>query len=143
MDPSEIRQAIGDCDDLPIEAFVTPEWPTVDGHLYLRGLTADEQDEREVFLANAAIPGNGENRALKIGTTHIRAFVVARGLVTESGERVFGDSEKDLSELGRRSGSVLDRAYDRIMELSGLGGTSQDTLEKNSETAPGDSSLST
>lgn len=142
MDLSELRQAIADSNDLPQEPFPTPEWPNVDGQLYVRGMGTSEQEEHEIFLANHVVPGDSDSRPMKIGTKHLRARVAVKGLVTSKGHRVFSDSEEDLATLGGK-GRIVDRLYDRIRALSGIGEQAAEELEKNFETARGDSSPST
>lgn len=139
MDVAELRQAAEESCDLPSEPFPTPEWPKADGHLFLRGITADEHDAHDIFLAHhvSSLPNN----ALKLGTT-FRARVAAMGLVNESGERVFSHSAEHLAILGKK-GPVVERAYDRVRELSGMTVEESEELEKNSETATGDSSPTT
>ena len=143
MDLAELRQEIEQSRDksLPQEPFPTPEWPAVDGHLFVRGMTADEGDETELFMANHV--GDGDNRVLRIGTKHVRARVGVKGLVDENGSRIYGDSEEDIAKLGDMAMAVVDRLYDRVRDLSGIGPEAAERLEKNSGTTPGSSLPST
>jgi len=145
MTPEEARALITQDDQPRVEPFPTPEWPTLDGSLYVRGMTPDEQDDHEIFLANhsGAENENGDT-LIKIGTKHVRARVAVKGLVTRGNERVYSDSEEHISQLGSsNNGAVVDRLYQKVRELSGLTKQAAEELEKNSETTPGNSSPST
>lgn len=132
MDAAEIKALIGKADDLPRERFPTPEWPKLDGHLFVRGMDAGEADEHEIFLANHT-DGNGDGRqALKVGTKYVRARLAVKGLVTEAGERIYDSSEADIAALAKKGLTVVDRLYDRIRALSGIGEAAAEELEKNS-----------
>ena len=145
MNASELRAAIDVAEDLPRVPFPTPEWPAVDGQVYLRGLTAQEADDYEIFLANHTQPQeNGQaTRPLLLGTVNVRARVAVKGIVDVDGRRLFADTEEDIKALGAKAMPVIDRAYEGIRRLSGMTRDAQEALEKNSVTSPGGCSPST
>ena len=136
-----IREDIFKAEDLPREFVPTPEWSAVDGQVYARCLSGDERDKYEVYLANQSEPepGGGEDtRRMKMGTTHLRAMLVAMGACDEHGDSIFRDS--DLVQLGMKSADVLERLRTVIRRLSGMDDDEEKTA-KNLPVAPGDSSF--
>jgi hypothetical protein len=98
--------------------------------LFMCELTGRERDAHEASLW----PDGAKVACL----TNVRARLVARCLVDESGQRVV--LEDDVEALGELSGALLDRLYDQARRLSGLRAgdveASQEALRKN---APGSS----
>lgn len=115
-------------DDLPQTEVEVPEWG---GTVRVRGLSGTERDRFEFSLAAA------QNNPSKV---QVRAEIVGRCMVDEDGKRLFTDNE--ITKLGTKSGAALDRVFDVVRELSGMG---DDAVEKAAEdfgTAPGDGSPS-
>jgi hypothetical protein len=120
------RDAILGADDLPKEKVEVPEWG---GEVYVRTMTGAERDAFEKQWAGGKVPDN------------VRAGLVAKTVVDESGTRLFKDS--DVTNLGAKSALVLDRLFDVAQKLNGLSKRDVEVLEKNSERIPPDSSAST
>lgn len=94
-------------DDLPTRDVEVPEWG---GIVRVRGLTGTERDRFEFSLAAA------QNNPSQV---EVRAQIVGRCLVDGDGERLFSD--KEIAKLGAKSGAALDRVFDVVRELSGMG----------------------
>lgn len=88
----------------------------------------------------------GEVRVMELGATDmetlipffgagdmkgIRALIASLGIVDDEGNRMF-----EASDLEGKSSAALDRIYQVVSKLSGLG----EDLEKNSEATPADGS---
>jgi len=116
----DLRLSVLACTDLQPEAVATPEWPTVDGKLFVRGLSGSERDEWELFLASRR-EDSGE---WKPGTTNIRATLIVKCCVDASGTRLFADA--DIPAVGAKSAAVVDRLYGAARRLSGLAVTEDD-----------------
>ncbi len=139
MNPQELKALIQQQDDLPREPFPTPEWPELDGQLFVRGMTADEGDEHEIFMANHSdLDGK-----IQPGTPYLSARIGVKGLVDVDGDRLFTDSPEDIAILSGKANILLNRLYFKVRKLSGIGKAAAEALEKNSERTPGDSSPST
>lgn len=93
--------------DDSVELVEVPEWG---GTVRLRGMTGSERDGWEADLVAAERKG--------LVPRDLRVRRVAMCLVDEDGRRLFGD--KDLAELGRKSGTVIDRLDDVVLRLSGM-----------------------
>lgn len=117
-----------DADDLELEDVPVPEWG---GTVRVRGLTGAERDSYEMRMAIARQKGETD--------IDIRASLVGRCMVDENGDRLF--TNKELPQLARKSGAVLDRVFDVVGRLSGLdiGGGDDDATGK-SEATSGDGS---
>src|SRR5579864_1536709 len=105
-------------DRVPREVEV-PEWS---GSVLLRMLSGNERADIEAAVSEAKKTG----AALK----DLRVRIVALGLVDERGERLYRDN--DLHLLGARSGIVLERLCDLVMDGSGLKADAVEEEEKNS-----------
>lgn len=128
-----LRDLIRNADDLSREVFPTPEWPEVDGKVFARGLKGDERDEWEAFVSNASGPPNpdGTPGAFTPKSRNWRATLVSKGLCDEHGVRIFENA--DIPLLGSKSTVVLNRAYDKICALSGMGENKEDAAKNLSE----------
>lgn len=145
-----LRELILGAQDLPRVAVPTPEWEGTDGQVYVRGLTGNERDRYEIFLAHhqedeerlreEAEPQDTDDAKprviLALGTDKVRATIVAMGSVDVDGTRIFDD--KDVALLGSKHAGVLDRLYSKIRELSGMDSDEREAA-KNSDAIDGES----
>lgn len=122
------KDAILGADDLPAEDVEVPEWG---GTVRVRGLTGTERDRFEFAMAAA------KDRPDRVD---VRAQVVGRCIVDENGERLFTD--KELVKLGSKSGAALDRVFDVVRGLSGMGDQAVEGAAQDFGTAPADGSSS-
>ncbi len=121
-------------DDLPMEDVSVPEWPGDDGSpgiVRVRGLTGTERDRFEFAMAAARKDPS---------KVEVRAQIVGRCMVDEDGSRLFTDNE--ISRLGAKSGAALDRVFDAVRELSGMGDDAVEEAAEDFGTAPDDGSPS-
>ena len=113
------REQILGAVDLKTEIVDVPEWG---GSVIIRTMTAGERDlfERDMLAARksgAVLPAN------------IRASVVARCLVDESGHRLFTD--EDITDLAEKSAAAMDRVFAAAQKLNALSDEDVDELSKN------------
>ena len=104
-----------------------------DADLHLRPLSALER--AQIIDKHTALGKiqNGDNSFEKL-TIEAQCFIVSRGLVNESGNRIYKDEE--LRELAEEvPGKVLDAISNRILTISGMT-EPQENVAKNSEPAP-------
>lgn len=81
----------------------------------VRGLTAGERDDYEQGMVEVGPDGRSR---VKAHQTNLRASLVVRTLVDDSGTRLFAD--KDVSKLADVDGSVVDELWDVARRLSGM-----------------------
>lgn len=125
-----LRDQILAAEDLQREAVDVPEWGGLS--VYVRTLTGAERDAYESDI----IGTDG-----KVKRDNIRAKLLVRTVVDETGERVFTDA--DVDALSKKSGSALVRLFDKAQRLNALTKGDVAELEKNSAAgAGGDSSTS-
>lgn len=109
-----------------------PEWG---GTVRVIGLSAADRDAYEAALA-ATTKGDATAMAR---LQNFRAKLVVKALVDADGKRLFSDA--DAKELGTKSGKVIDRLFDVVRRLSGMG---KDALEQGkADSASGRNSDST
>lgn len=118
------RDQILQAQDLPKEEVQVQEWG---GSVWVRGLTASERDQMESYFFDDA----GKRRDIKSLFKNMRARLVVWAVCDESGNSIF--TEKDIEQLGKKNGKVVDRLYGVIQRLSGLTKQDIEELSKNSE----------
>lgn len=119
-------------DDLPYEDVVVPEWPDPEGNpglVQVRGLTGVERDRLEFQMAAARKDGGGD-----LPDAGFRAATVGRCVVDGDGKRVFTD--KQLAKLAGKSGAGLDRVFEVVSRLSGMGEDSSKKADADFSNAP-------
>jgi hypothetical protein len=116
------RAAILAATDLPRETVSVPEWG---GDVLVQGLTAKERDDFEISLST------GKGKSQENNFRNLRARLVARAVVDESGARLFGDM--DIAALGGKSAVVLQRLFEAAQRLSGFTTADVAELTGNSE----------
>ena len=129
-----LGQAILDEDDLTPESFDCPEWPKVNGNVFVRGLSGEERFEWEQCFVDPL------KRTVALVCSDPRSLVVGKAMVDTFGGRAFSDEQ--IQSLGKKNGAVLDRAYDKILRLSGIRATAKEVEaeRKNSVKTTGDGS---
>lgn len=108
-----LKETILAADDLPGEKVEVAEWGI---SVTLRTLTAAERDKFE----DACTTNKANN---------IRARLVSLCMVDDAGARIFSDNE--VSQLGGKSGLVLDRLFAIASRLNGFSAADAVELEKN------------
>lgn len=123
------RDAILSAQDIKRELVSVPEWG---GDVYVRALTGAERDSFEASVV--------EQRGKKqiFHTQDIRAKLVARAVVDESGNRIFTDT--DVKALTQKSASALQRLFEVAQRLSGITEDAVDEMAEGLEADPFDAS---
>jgi len=125
------RDAILKADDLPTEDVDVPEWG---GTVRVRGLTGTGRDE---YWASMTVQRGSQQ---VIDSANATAKLVARCVVGEDGEPLF--TQQDVSALGQRSGSALNRVFEVATRLSGISEADMAEAGKDSPTTPNGGSTS-
>lgn len=128
MDAQEIRNAILGAQDLPTEVVEVEEW---NQKVTLRGLTAAERDDYMAAITDASGTLKWRNAS---------ALLIVRSIVTESGERIFADS--DASLLGKKSSKAVASLFNVAMRLNGLSESDMEEIKENFPNAQSDDSSS-
>jgi hypothetical protein len=125
------REAILAAQDITIQVVSVVEWG---GDVRVRSLSGAERDAFEASLA-----GDSAGKDRKANLENLRARLVVRCAVDETGARLFADADADA--LGTKSAAALDCLFEVAQALSGLSNKDVDALAKNSAAAQsGDSS---
>lgn len=119
------KAAILAASDLKVERVAVPEWG---GAVCVRVMSGTERDawEAEQYGRSNARAGSD--------LQDFRARFVARCLCDESGALLFTLAE--VSALGGKSASALDRVYDAAKRVNALSKADEDALLGNSVGAP-------
>jgi hypothetical protein len=114
-------------EDVPV-----PEWG---GDVRLMELSSADRG----YLEAGQVVANGQNPTLRVESLKTyRERLVAFAMVDENFERLY--SNKEIPELGKKSGKVIERLAAKVQELSAMGRHAVKEAEGNSDAAPSDSS---
>ncbi|MFE0101152.1 hypothetical protein [Streptomyces sp. NPDC059009] len=119
------RDQILKVDDLKTEDVDVPEWG---GSVRLRMLTGAERDSFEQSM----IDTRGGKQ--KTNLANFRARLIARCVVTDTGERMF--SPPDIDALGRKSAAALGRLFDACQRMNGFSAADVEELTEGFGDAP-------
>lgn len=108
--------------DLKTVAVATPEWPELDGQIYVRSLTAAERSHFEMSMD---FDPHGNPRK----TDNIQTRLAVLAMVTVEGDRIF--EEGDVDALAKKSASALQKVFNAAAELNGLSDESTKAIAKN------------
>lgn len=123
------KEQIVAIDDIPFEDVEVPEWG---GTARVQGLSGAARDAWETEMFGAT----GQERNLD----NARAKLVARCLVDEDFNRLFGPDEIDL--LGSKSAKALDRVFAVCKKLNGIDDKDMEEMVGNSKETQGGASSS-
>jgi len=118
-------------EDVPV-----PEWGE-GAMVRLMELTAADRG----YIEAGSVVANGQSPQLRIESLKTyREKLVAFGLVDENFERLY--SNKEIGELSKKSGAVIERLAGKVQELSRMGRFAVKEAEGNSDAAQSGSSVS-
>ncbi|MFD8117096.1 hypothetical protein [Streptomyces microflavus] len=123
------KDQILSAEDITVEVFPVPEWG---GDVRLRMLTAAERDR---FEASTIETRGGKQ---KQNLANLRARLVALCIVDENGVRVFQSG--DVTRLGNKSASALQRLFDKCNEMNALSEDDIEELTEGFDETPGEGS---
>lgn len=134
MDREAIRNAVLSAQDIKIEPVPTPEWPDVNGFIFVRSLSARS---KEVFLDSLSSvqiskTGTGANVDMKVFKMQSGIKLVAMTACDESGELLF--TLEDVQALGDKNAEALQRVIDATGDLNGFSDKAR-TAAKNVSTS--------
>jgi hypothetical protein len=120
----ELRAAILGSDDLRREPADVP-WELGGEKVYVSELT---QQQRDAYVAKTMPDGEADHF---VWSEDLVSWLVCRVLVTETGERIFADSDADA--LGAKSSAVLLPLFNQAMRLSGMDKGSAEKIKEDFE----------
>ncbi len=128
------KKQIDEAVDRKWEDVDVPEWG---GQVRVVELTAADRG----YIEAGSVVAQGQNATLKVESLKTyRTKLVAFGLVDENFERLY--SNKEIAELDKKSGKVIERLAAKVQELSLMGRYAVKEAEGNSEAALSGSSVS-
>ena len=110
------RETILSAEDFKTEVVSVPEWG---GDVLVGTMTGAGRDNFEAQTLDK-----------KTGRKNMRAKLAAATIYDESGELMF--TEKDIEELGKKSGAALERVFDVALRINRIGQKDVEELAKNS-----------
>lgn len=108
------KEAILAIADTVIEKVSCPEWG---GDIYAKSISGRDRDAWEFFLSGERKKAQDEKRYYN--PKHFRASCLVLSLCDASGKLLF--SQEDIEALSGKSSKVLDRLFDVVSRINGLG----------------------
>lgn len=108
--------------DIETVEVAVPEWG---GCVLVKAMTGLERDELEASVVSR------RGKQVDVNLVNLRAKMVAKCVVDEAGNRVFG--EEDVKALGKKSAGALQRVFEVAQRLAGMSDEDVEELTKNSE----------
>lgn len=121
MPELSLRDRILSADDRKKEAVFVPQWGL---SVFVRTLTGAERDDWEASIVQQ------RGKATTYDLRNIRARLVCKCIVDESGKRVFSDHEAEA--LGEKSAAALDLLFTVAQRLNALTNADVEDLGKAS-----------
>lgn len=121
MEASWIREEISKAKDARIEPVPTPEWPSVNGHVFVRTMSAFVKDRFVSSLSDIkaqATPDGGVTANITVFTQQASLKLVSMTACDENGNLIF--TEGDVAMLGERDAVCMQRLVDKTSEINGL-----------------------
>lgn len=100
--------------DTIIQQIHCPEWG---GDVYAKSISGRDRDAWEFFLSGERKKAQEEKRYYN--PKHFRASCLVMSLCNKEGTLLF--TEKDVEALSGKSSKVLDRLFDVVSKINGLG----------------------
>jgi len=137
MTREELRQAVLAAPDATavVTPVPTPEWPAIDGQIYVRSLTLPERTKylaeiRETVLhPEVQSSTNGKAASTAIDFAGVRLAVIS--MCDAEGSQLM--EEGDIAALAKKSWAAMNRVVDASAELNGL---SKQSMEKAKNASP-------
>ena len=131
MDRVELRKAF-------FNRIVKFRLQQFDVEVYLRALMGSDRAKAQAKSVLVEKSKDAEN-SLEIITKELMSFVISRGLVDESGNRLYGDDEAE--RIGDEiPGAAMDEIFSEILSISRLNKGQAEEALKNSSPTPNESS---
>lgn len=111
------------------------EIPELGLTVYVQTLSGDDRDSYESWQSLEQMKANEEGR--EVNLRGARARVAVWCTVDEDGNKLFTDADREW--LGRMHSGAINRIFTVADRLSGISGSSQADIRKNSEVPTGDS----
>ena len=99
------REQILQAEDLQSERIEIPEW---NGFVIVRGMTGAQRGRFQNSILSQT--GKVKSKGLTVDMKDAEMRIMAICVVDENGKRLF--TEKDIAELGKKSGSAINRISD-------------------------------
>ena len=131
------RKEILNVQDRPQEEVHVPEWGE-DAYVLVKSMSGRERDKFESSIMK--VVGEGKNAKAQADYTNMRAKLIAMTAVDEEGNLLF--TERDVEQIGQKSGKALDRLFAAAQRLSGITDTDVEDMTKNSPAGQSGSSTS-
>ena len=120
------KEQILKADDLPTREVEIPEWG---GDVKIRSLSGKERDSFENTCQKRKKGQNIELKGLKV-------LLLSLTIVNEDNSIMF--TEADLEKLNAKSARALNRLFDAVTEMNGIGEDAVEELRKNLSGVPSD-----
>ena len=131
LSKDELRSLILGAEDIKIVPVPTPEWPKVDGHIFVRTLSGTQR-ERYIESIRQTI-GSGKKATTKVLIAESGAKLAVQTMCDQRGELLF--TKEDVAALGAKSALALIRVVDASAKINGLSDDAEEEAKNEYEPA--------
>jgi hypothetical protein len=123
MDRDELRSALREIatthSDSVVRPVATPEWPKLDGHIYVRAMSVTGRERYlDSIRSVTMVAGEMDSQRVKVFLAEAGAKLAAATMCDERGNLLF--SAEDVAWLGELSHDAMQRVLDVSSELNAL-----------------------
>jgi len=115
------RDTVLSATDLEVRILDVPEWG---GQIRLKTMDGTRRDMFDAELQKRRISDN------EVDIREMKALLLVLTAVDDSDQMIF--ELRDVKELNKKSGAVLDRLWDDIRQMNGIGQSNLEEMTKNS-----------
>lgn len=131
MTREELRSLVLEAEDIKIVPVPTPEWPKVDGYIYVRSLSGTQR-ERYIESIRQTV-GTGKKATVKVLIAESGAKLAVQTMCDKTGQLLF--TREDVEALGNKSAIALNRVVDASAAINGLGDDAEEEAKNDSAQA--------
>lgn len=123
------KASIFETKDYNLTKIDIPEWG---GHAYVRGLTGEERDAYEKSFLDY---GKDDS---EVSLADLKIRLIIYGVTDAEGKNLF--ELEDAKSLNKKNGEVLNKLFNAVRDVSGLGVAEEKEEIKNSDPVQGEDS---
>jgi hypothetical protein len=120
MNAEELRAHLSKSLDTEIVPVTTPEWPVLDGHIFVRSMTLKERESYLLSLQGPSGVTADGTPTVKVQYEGANAKLAAITMCDKDGTPLFSGQPGDVEILERKSGNAMQRVIDVSARINRL-----------------------
>lgn len=117
LSAEELRSLLLSEPDVIVRPVPTPEWPRVNGHIYVRNLNVEERDKYLESIRTVTRKEDG-SATVHVESEMAQVKLAVAAMCDKNGTRLF--TEADVLALQKKDGACMQRVIDEASMLNGM-----------------------